>query len=201
MEIVAEFSFNKGKEFIEKHHKPEFQEVIDIISSVDASHFKTKVSKEKTMPGRLLYNPKQLNNEFKKLLKNKGWETKRIQVKTVVSEIGKEHTGFREMDAVKNKLGVEVQFGKYAFMVYNVAAKMTIFAKQGIIDSGIEIVPMLSLANEMSTGVSYFEQIKTDLEYRGVSDIDIPILILGIDAVKRPSQFNLKEFVSKRRTF
>jgi hypothetical protein len=197
MEIVAEFSFNKGKEFIEKHHKAEFQEVVDIISSVDASHFKTKVSKEKTMPGRLLYNPKQLNNEFKKLLKNKGWETKRIQVKTVVSEIGKEHTGFREMDAVKNKLGVEVQFGKYAFMVYNVAAKMTIFAKQGIIDSGIEIVPMLSLADEMSTGVSYFEQIKTDLEYRGVSDIDIPILILGIDAVKRPSQFDLKEFISK----
>jgi hypothetical protein len=113
---------------------------------------------------------------------------------------GKEHIGFREMDAVKNKLGVEVQFGKYAFMIYNVAAKMTIFAKRGIIDSGIEIVPMLSLANEMSSGVSYFEQIKTDLECRGVSNIDIPILILGVDAVKRPRQFSLKEFVSRRRT-
>jgi len=201
MEIVAEFSFNKGKEFIEKHHKLELQEVIDIISSVDASGFKTKVSKEKTMPGQLLYNPKQLNSEFKKLLKNKGWETKRIQVKTVVSEIGEEHIGFREMDAVKNKLGVEVQFGKYAFMIYNVAAKMTIFAKQGIIDSGIEIVPMLSLANEMSSGVAYFEQIKTDLEYRGVSNIDIPVLILGVDTVKRTRQFSLKEFVSRRRTF
>jgi hypothetical protein len=71
-------------------------------------------------------------------------------------------------------------------MVYNVLAKMTIFAKQGIIDSGIEVVPMLSLANEMSSGVSYFEQIKTDLEYRGVSNIDIPVLVLGVDAVRRP---------------
>jgi len=191
MEVIAEFSFNKGKEFIEKHHKSELQEVIDVISSVDASRFKTKVSKEKTMPGRLLYNPKQLNSEFKKLLKSRGWETKRIQVRTVVPEIGEEHVGFREIDAVKNKLGVEVQFGKYAFMIYNVAAKMTIFAKQGIIDSGIEIVPMLSLANDMSSGVSYFEQIKCDLEYRGVSNIDIPVLVLGVDVVKRPYQATL----------
>jgi len=36
---------------------------------------------------------------------------------------------FREMDFVKEKLGVEVQFGKYALMVYNVCSKMTIFAK------------------------------------------------------------------------
>ncbi len=34
--------------------------------------------------------------------------------------------------------------------------------------------------DEMSTGVSYFEQIVWDLEHRGVADIDIPVLILGI---------------------
>lgn len=185
MEIVAEFSFNNGKEFIEKRHSAELAELREVIHSVDASRFRTKVSKEKTMPGRLLYNPKQLNKEFKRLLLERGWETKRIKVKTYVPEIGKEHIGYREMDFVKNKLGVEVQFGKYAFMVYNVAAKMTIFAKQGIIDSGVEIVPMQSLAEEMSTGVSYFEQIKTDLEYRGVSNIDIPILIIGVDVRRR----------------
>lgn len=47
--------------------------------------------------------------------------------------------------------------------------------------NGVEIVPMLSLSNSMSTGVSYFEQMKSDLEYRGESDIDIPMLVLGID--------------------
>ena len=88
------------------------------------------------------------------------------------------------MDFIKNgkKLGVEVQFGKYAFMVYNVCAKMTIFSKMGLIDTGIEIVPVKNFANEMSTGVSYFEQFAWDLHHRGVSDIDIPVLILGIDA-------------------
>ncbi len=86
------------------------------------------------------------------------------------------------MDFVKEKLGVEVQFGKYAFMVYNVCAKMTIFRNLGYIDAGIEVVPVKAFAEEMSTGVSYFEQFVWDLESRGVSDIDIPVLILGIDA-------------------
>jgi hypothetical protein len=184
MQIVAQYSFKDGAEFIRKHHASELAEIKEIISLVKATHLKTKVSKEKTMPGKMLYSPIELNREFKKLFEERGWKTKRIKVKTFVSETGKTHSGFREIDAVKNKLGVEVQLGKYAFMVYNVSAKMTIFSKQGIIDSGVETVPMLSLANEMSSGVSYFEQMKTDLEYRGKSNIDIPVLILGIDAVK-----------------
>jgi hypothetical protein len=67
-------------------------------------------------------------------------------------------------------------------MVYNVCAKMTIFHNLNVIDAGIEIVPVKSFANEMSTGVSYFEQFVWDLEHRGVSDIDIPVLALGITA-------------------
>ena len=63
----------------------------------------------------------------------------------------------------------------------NVCAKMTIFAKLGVIDCGVEIVPVKAFAEEMSTGVSYFEQFVWDLEHRGVSDIDIPVLIFGID--------------------
>ena len=101
MEIIAEFSFNKGKEFIKKHHNIELQEIRDIVSLVDASRLKTKKSKEKTMPGRLLYSPKKLNLEFKKLMEERGWETRRIKVETFVPEIGLEHKGFREIDAVK----------------------------------------------------------------------------------------------------
>jgi hypothetical protein len=89
---------------------------------------------------------------------------------------------FRDMDFVKENLGVEVQFGKYAFMVYNVAAKMTIFRKMDIIEAGIEIVPIKEFANGMSTGVSSFEQFCWDLDHRGVSNIDTPVLILGISA-------------------
>jgi hypothetical protein len=65
-------------------------------------------------------------------------------------------------------------------MVYNVCAKMTIFRNLGHIDTGVEIVPIKSFADQMSTGVSYYEQFLWDLEARGVSNIDIPVLIIGI---------------------
>lgn len=67
-------------------------------------------------------------------------------------------------------------------MVYNVCAKIAIFNKLGIIDAGIEIVPIKMLADEMSTRVSYFEQFVWDLEHRGISDIDIPVFIIGVNA-------------------
>ena len=192
MEIIAIYSFNKGKDFIESKHEKELKEIIEVIHAVDATKCKNKVSKEKTMPGQILYSPKEMNAEFDNQLRARGWRATRIGVKTSVPETGQTHKGFREMDAVKNNLGVEVQFGKYAFMVYNVAAKMTIFHNQEVIDSGIEIVPMATLQREMSTGVSTFEQIKTDLEYRGVSNIDIPVLVIGVD-VKKPIRRSVLE--------
>jgi hypothetical protein len=190
MIIAAEFSFNKGKESIIERYSNILDEVKEIILNIDSKEYKTKHSKEKTMLGRLLYNPKVLNYEFKKGFINKGWKTNirekcNYSTNYYVSEYEPKSLNdgaFREMDFVKEKLGVEVQFGKYAFMVYNVCAKMTIFNKFGYIDMGIEIVPIKNFADEMSTGVSYFEQFVWDLEHRGVSNIDIPVLILGVDS-------------------
>ena len=71
------------------------------------------------------------------------------------------------------------------------AAKTTIFKNPGHIDTGVEVVPMKDLAEQMSTGVSYFEQFVWDLEQRGVSNIDIPVLPcrgrVGRGCGKRPS--------------
>jgi len=120
---------------------------------------------------------------------DKGWESVRVKCEYPIRFYSKNYDpkklnkgAYREMDFVKQKLGVEIQFGKYSFMVYNVAAKMTIFSNLGYIDTGIEVVPVKALADEMSSGVSYFEQFVWDLEKRGISNIDLPVLILGIDA-------------------
>lgn len=186
MKIIARYSHKGGEEYIRKEHPKEYEEVEEVIRAIRASELKTKISEEKTMMGQALYSPIELNNVFKEELEKRGWKSKEKLILSVnIPETRKTHEGPREIDAVKNRLGVEIQFGKYAFMVYNILAKMTIFAKQGIIDSGIEIVPMLSMAREMSTGVSYFEQAKADLVYRGESGIDIPTVILGIDDEER----------------
>ncbi len=139
------------------------------------------------MWGRMLYNPRSINRVFRKAFETRGWEKRKVHCEYSTQYYCSGYApppspreAFREMDFVKNRVGVEIQFGKYAFMVYNVCAKMTIFHRLDVIDVGVEIVPVKELADEMSTGVSYFEQFVWDLEKRGVADIDIPVLVLGV---------------------
>ena len=143
------------------------------------------------MGSRALAGPRgAAGKAFGAYLKPLGWANQRVKCSYSTTHyaidyeppqrVRKPSDPFRDMDFLKNGLGVEVQFGKYAFMVYNVCAKMTIFHKLGFIDSGIEVVPLKQFADDMSTGVSYFEQIVWDLEQRGEADIDIPVLVLGI---------------------
>ena len=189
MRLAAQYSFKNGLDEVTSRYPHLLAEVTNAIRSVDASIAKIKLSKEKTKVGRMLFSPVALNRAFQNELYPKGWKNRTVDCEYPTTHYLEDYTirsslkgAFRDMDFVKDGLGVEVQFGKYSFMVYNVCAKMTIFRNLGFIECGIEIVPVKALALEMSSGVSYFEQFVWDLESRGVADIDIPVLTLGIDA-------------------
>lgn len=188
MRLAAQYSFKNGLDEIMQRYPHLLTEVKRAVRAIDASKAKSKLSKEKTKVGRMLYSPVALNKAFQEELYPRGWKNQSVDCEYPTTHYLKNYSirsslkgAFRDMDFVKDKLGVEVQFGKYSFMVYNVCAKMTIFRNLGFIDCGIEIVPVKALALEMSSGVSYFEQFVWDLESRGTADIDIPVLILGID--------------------
>lgn len=190
MIIAARYSFHGGAEVIKERYPTLLAEIEGAISEVDAERCKHKVSQEKTKQGKILYSPIALNRAFKVPFQRENWVNKRVECDYSQDFYTSSYTppanplkGFRDMDFVKDELGVEVQFGKYSFMVYNVAAKMTIFRNLGIIHAGVEIVPVKRFAEQMSSGVSYFEQFVWDLEQRGIADIDVPVLILGIDGV------------------
>lgn len=189
MIIGGIYSFNQGREIVEANYAAELAEVQQVIKAISSKTFKIKISKEKTMPGRILYDPTALNQAFKLEFGLLGWRNHRVKCDYPTDFYTEDYQpkysvkgAFRDMDYVKNEVGVEVQFGKYAFMVYNVCAKMTIFHNLGVIKAGIEIVPLKEFADDMSSGVSYFEQFVWDLQQRGVSNIDIPVMILGITA-------------------
>ena len=161
MKIAGVYSFNNGKEAITRQHRERLDEVLQVIDAIDAESCKIKESKEKTMMGRLIYSPPALNNKFKEQFATRNWVNYKVIAEyskdyyvpgyIPPARSGREPAPFRDMDFVKNKLGIEVQFGKYSFMVYNVCAKMTIFAKMGVIDCGIEIVPVTAQQERRET--------------------------------------------------
>ncbi|MBW2031752.1 MAG: restriction endonuclease [Deltaproteobacteria bacterium] len=183
MIIAARYSFNSGEEYINEHHSKSLEEIEQVIASIDAESCRLKkpLQKEIMRARRIgvthFYSPRHLNALFDWHFLNLGWDMK-PRIKTHDSA----RVGYREMDFKKGLLGVEVQMGKYAFLTYDIVAKMIIFKNLGVIDSGIEICPMASMLPHMSSGIGAFEQVVWDLEYRGISNLDIPVIVLGIES-------------------
>jgi len=191
MLIVGKYSFNGGETFIKRKYSHLLDEVENTIAGIEAEKSRTLESRERFFRQKTLYNPMSLDKQFKNQFERLGWYQKREFSKEFTSYYTSEYQWinndkrkfsptYREIDFVKDHLGVEVQFGKYAFMLYDICVKMVIFKNLGYIDAGIEIVPIQLFAAKLSAGVSYFEQILWDLQKRGVSDIDIPVLVLGV---------------------
>jgi len=76
MIIAGMYSFNGGKKVVESRFGAELREIEQIIAAVDSQAHKTKVSKEKTMPGRMLYRPGSLNKAFRKEFEVRHWQKK-----------------------------------------------------------------------------------------------------------------------------
>lgn len=78
MKIVETYSHLNGLEFLLVHKPKLWAEIQNVIRSVNAEKCKTKVSKEKTMKGKILYSPIDMNKSFDSLLKAKDWEESRV---------------------------------------------------------------------------------------------------------------------------
>lgn len=60
MKIAAKYSFNGGADMVGNEFADELAEIVAAIESIDAESHRTKKSKEKTMPGRMLYSPQSI---------------------------------------------------------------------------------------------------------------------------------------------
>jgi hypothetical protein len=202
MQIVEKYSHLNGEEYLIVHHNDVYTEIRDVIQSVDAEKFRTKVSKEKTMKGKLLYNPDELNREFKRLFKEKSWKDTRysyyittdysIMQELIALPLKKQKEfliekgitspihSYKQTDFVKENIAIEVQFGKYAFVAYDLFVKHLLFYSGGVINVGIEILPMKAMQAEMSTGIAYYEGEVYNVLRHGRNNPPVPLLIMGI---------------------
>ncbi|MDI6792710.1 MAG: BglII/BstYI family type II restriction endonuclease [bacterium] len=170
-----------GSEILQVRYPDCEREICEVIAKVAVA--RTKVSKEKTMRGRMLYSPKDMNRQFREAFTTSGYHELRDTYTITIPNSETNIPGvFKQIDFVKGKVLVEVQFGKYAFMFYDMA-KFQYFFNENKADVGIEIVPCHALHKQMSTGVSYGEQLVYDIERlkRHFPAVPIKVILIDID--------------------
>ncbi len=201
MQIAELYSHLNGQEHILVHKPSIWAELASVIAGVDANTCKTKKSKEKRKRGAMLYSPVAMNEEFAKRLTKLGWKqsvtsywvTSDAQLirKTLplspeeqreeIVAAGKIPIGsFNQTDFVKDRIAVEVQFGKYAFVAYDLFVKHMAFYVGDVIDVGIEILPTKRLQGEMSSGVAYYERELYNVIRQGRGVPAVPLVLVGV---------------------
>jgi len=208
MKIVQTYSHLNGEEFLIVHHAELYEEIKAVIAQVDASTRKDKESKEKTMRGKLLYSPRGLNEAFKNLFRARGWNEKRYSYyitnhrkylqETIDLPPKKQREylishgvtdpifSYKQTDFVKDRIAIEVQFGKYAFVAFDLFVKHLLFYTGDIINLGIEILPVKAMARDtkggrnLSTGIAYYEGEVYNVMRHGRNSPPVPLLIIGI---------------------
>lgn len=203
MKIAQKYSHLNGEEYLIVHHKKLYKEIFNVIDSVDANEFMIKESQEKTMKGRLLFSPIHLNKMFSQKFNELGWEESRYQYyittdpkllnelialpykqqKQFLIDKGIEEpiSSYKQTDFVKEQIAIEIQFGKYAFVAFDLFVKHLLFYSGGIINLGIEVLPTKKMQSQMSSGVAYYEGEVYNILRHGRNNPPVPLLILGIE--------------------
>ena len=201
MRVAARYSHLNGEEYLLVHRETLWTEVRDVIAEVDAFSCKTKTSREKTKWGKTLFSPGAMNDAFKAGFRSRGWSESRNtfwvtadekllrgtlglpeeEQKKRIEENGHEPIrSYNQTDFVKERVAVEIQFGKYAFVAHDLFVKHLSFYVSDMIDVGIEILPMKELEKEMSSGVAYYERDLLNVLRQGRGVPTVPLVLIGV---------------------
>jgi len=201
MNLAKYYSHLNGWEYLQVHKPRLWQEIKEVIESVDASQCRTKVSKEKTRRGEQLYSPIALNRKFREGFRARGWQESRVSYwvtdderlirKTMHWNAEEQEAAikaaglnpiysYNQTDYVKERVAVEVQFGKYAFVAYDLFVKHLAFYVGDKIDVGVEVLPMKELQQHMSSGPAYYEGELYNLIREGRGVPAVPLVLVGV---------------------
>lgn len=201
MRIVTYYSHLNGLEFLQVHKKGLWTQIQDVVKNVDAAACRTKVSKEVRTKDKLLYSPIAMNKAMHTRFRKHKWKESRTsywvtsdsQLIRKTMHMGPEQQkaeiegagltpiySYNQTDFVKDRIAVEVQFGKYAFVAYDLFVKHMAFYVGDVIDVGVEILPMKELQQQMSSGVAYYEGELYNLIREGRGVPAVPLILVGV---------------------
>ena len=176
----CEFSHLGGSEILQKKYPDQNEEINKIIERVIGE--KSKICEEKNRKGQEIYSPTAFRTEFKEYFEENNYDVL-IDRFTFNSCDNSKVKGYKKIDYYKNKVGIQVQFGKYSFMTYDMA-KFQYLYNQNKIDIGVEILPSHRLQKSMSSGMAYGELLINDLKILKKHFPVVPIKVIVVDVEK-----------------
>lgn len=201
MRIGAKYSHMGGMDILRTQRGSIWRDIVDTIDKVDAAACRTKRSRERRMQGQMLYSPTTMNSRFKEIFTKNGWCEVRStfyvtadesilreihahppdEQKAAIEAAGQTPImSYNQTDFVKERVAIEVQFGKYAFVAHDLFVKHLNLYKSGKIDVGVEILPMKELEQNMSSGVPYYERDLLNLVRQGKDTPAVPLVLIGV---------------------
>ena len=181
MKVVYEYSHFGGSEVLTVRYPQLERAIYEIIAKVKAERIVKNV--DHASSSELLYSPENIYTQFHDHFNAVGFNEIRDTYTISIPDHAHEIPGaYKQVDFMKDKVLVEVQFGKYAFMFYDMA-KFQYFFNENKADVGIEIVPCHALHKQMSSGVSYGEQLVYDIERlkRHCPVVPVKIMLIEVD--------------------
>jgi len=139
MRIIYDYSHLGGSEILQVRYPECNRDIYEVITQIVAE--RTKVSREKTKRGQRLYAPSDMNRQFREEFTRRGYRELRDTYTITLPDSEIAIPGaFKQIDFVKDKVLIEIQFGKYFAMFYDMA-KFQYFFNESKADVGVEIVP------------------------------------------------------------
>lgn len=202
MRISETYSHINGLEYLLIHRPKLWLEIQDVIASVSAKQYGRSGFSQSTPSDVVEYDAIELQEQFRYQLSVKGWKeagadfwvtrNERLARATLTMSPEEQRQrieaageipikGHSQIKFMKNRVGVEVQFGRYELVTYDLSVRLLSLYVSDQIDVGIEILPMKTLQSQMSSGVPYFEGEFYNVIRQGRGVPAVPLVMVGIE--------------------
>jgi hypothetical protein len=185
---IAKVLSNLGAwDSLKEKHQDALKEIENVIESIHPQ-WKKAIYGELKLGDRFISSP-NLSKQFGDQLGQLGWSRKKIRIGTNAG------SGISTIDGIKDRLGLEYLFGKFAFAESDIFVKFPIFIEEGVIDIAIIIMPVKALSNQMfgGTGIVNLEMVENRLVKISAQLPRYPFVIIGVS--QAPSNIEVEEIV------
>ncbi len=187
MYLKSVLSYLGGWKILTEQHPQEYEELKEIISGLvlddsfqDPRSLTSKRHKSFANNVRPIYSTRLVGRWLDTQFKLKGWHPDDLNHRLLLGRKSNLSYRYTELDALKNGVGVDVFFSKYAFSESCIFVKFPIFYQSRRINLGVLIIPTDNIRQLFQPGINGFEMLRDRIKAFAFLPIKYPLAVLGI---------------------